>query len=112
MLAKRLFCFGFENPREAKVNASEGTDYESSTGVWIFSQSDDEAIGWGRTIAEQLVVFLFDRAQVVPYSWVERGFAHWIEQEPESLSAASYLPSVNVGEMPDLALLAADASYD
>ncbi|MBD3817135.1 hypothetical protein GS397_03350 [Sphingobium yanoikuyae] len=112
MLAKRLFRFGFENPREAKINASEGTGYESSTGIWIISQSDDDATEWGKTIAERLVIFLFNRAQIVPYSWTDAGFAHWIEQDPEALPAASYLPSVSVGEMPDLAVLAADAAYD
>lgn len=112
MPAKRLFSFWFENPLEAKWNASDGTNYKSFTGIWIVSRSVDEALGWGRTIAEGLVVFLFDRAQIAPYSWAERGFAHWIEQEPEVLSDASYLPSVSVGEMPDLAVLAADAAYD
>lgn len=112
MLTSRLFRFGFENPLEAKVNARDGTDYESSTGIWIKSESDDEALGWGRIIAERLVVFLFDQAQIIPYSWADGGFAHWIEQEREVQSAASYLPSVNVGEMPDLGVLAADAAYD
>jgi hypothetical protein len=112
MVEKRLFRFGFENPREAKLNACEGTDYESSTGIWIMSLSDDEAVRWGRTIAERLVAFLFERAQSMPYSWTERGFAYWIEREPEVLSWASYLPTVSVGEMPDLAVLAADAAYD
>ena len=112
MLAKRLFRFGFENPHEAKCNARDGTDYESSTGIWIESETDDEALRWGMTIADRLVVFLFDRAQIAPYSWAHGGFAHWIEQEPEFLSAASYLPSVRFGEIPDLAVLAADAEYD
>ncbi|WP_283420037.1 hypothetical protein [Sphingopyxis sp. Geo48] len=112
MITKSLFCFGFENPREAELNASDETDYESSTGIWIEGQSDDEVMAWGRAIAEQLVVFLFERAQIEPYSWAARGFAHWIEREPEALSMASYLPSVSVGEMPDLTVLAGDAAYD
>ncbi|RYD64803.1 MAG: hypothetical protein EOP58_08810 [Sphingomonadales bacterium] len=112
MSAKRLFRFGFENPLEAKRNASDGTDYESSTGIWIVSECDDDALVWGREIAEHLVIFLFDQAQIAPYSWEEAGFAHWIEQEPGVLSTASYLPTVSVGEMPDLAVLAADVSPD
>jgi hypothetical protein len=112
MLAKRLFRFGFENPVEAKCNARDGTDYESSTGIWIISESDEDAMQWGRTIAERLIGFLFDQAQVEAYSWADASFAHWIEQEPDALSAASYLPVVSAGEMPDLAVLAADAAYD
>jgi len=112
MPTKRLFCFGFENPAEAKCNARDGTDYESSTGIWIISESDEEALQWGETIAERLVKFLFDQARAEAYSWADANFAHWIEQEPDALSAASYLPVVSVGEMPDLTILAADASYD
>ena len=112
MLDKRLFRFGFENPAEAKVNARDGTEYESSTGIWIISESDEDALQWGRTIAERLVTFLFDQAKAEPYSWTNTSFAHWIEHETDALSSASYLPVVSVEEMPDLAVLAADAAYD
>ena len=88
-------------------------------GVWRLwrgrqriSESDADALQWGRAIAERLVDFLFDRAKVDAYSWAEASFAHWIEQEAGALSAAFYLPVVGVGELPDLAVLAADAAYD
>jgi len=110
MLAKRLFRFGFENPAEAKCNARDGTDYESGTGIWIISESDEDALQWGRIIAERLVSFLFDQVQVKAYSWADAGFAHWIEQEPDLLFAASYLPTVSVNEMPNLTVLAANAA--
>jgi hypothetical protein len=109
MLVKRLFRFGFESPAEARANARDGTDFESSTGIWIMSESDEAALAWGQTIAERLIASLFESENEHAYSWTEARFAHWIEKDPRALSAASYLPVVAVGEMPDLAVLAADA---
>lgn len=109
MLTKRLFCFGFESPAEARANARDGTDYESSTGVWIESSSDEEASAWGQVIAERLVQSIFEQAKETAYSWADAKFANWIEREPDALRRADYLPMVKVGEMPDLTVLAADA---
>ena len=109
MLAQRLFRFGFENPAEVRANTRDGTDYESSTGIWIMSDSDEAASEWGKTIAERLVAYLFERESDFAYSWAEARFAHWIEKDPSALAAASYLPVVAVGEMPNLAVLAEDA---
>ncbi|WP_066649042.1 MULTISPECIES: hypothetical protein [Sphingomonas] len=106
MLIKRLFMFGYESPAEADQNARHGWDDESSAGVWIVSQSDDDALNWGRVVAERFVCWLF--ADKDDYSWADAGFAHWIESDPTALAAASELPVVTVGEMPDFEALSGE----
>lgn len=100
MLTKRLFQFGYETPAQADRNATHGWDDEDSTAVWIVSVSADEAMQWGRTIAEQFVSALFAESGNA-YSWTIHGFAHGIEDDPSVLASAADLPVVTVGELPD-----------
>ena len=109
MLTKRFFRFGYQTPGEAERNAEHGWDDESSSGLWIMSASDEEAITWGCVIAEQFASSLFERAGLSDYSWPKAGFAHWIENNPIELEAAAGSPVVNVGETVDLASLSNDA---
>jgi hypothetical protein len=102
MLIKRLFRFGYQTPGQAERNAEHGRDDEDSTGVWIASASEDEAIQWGRTIAAEFVSSLFVQNGNA-YFWTIDGFAHWIEDDPAVLATACDLPVVAVGEMPDFA---------
>ena len=108
MLTNRLFLFGYETPTQAKRNAEHGWDDEDSAGVWITSPSEDEAMQWGRTVAEQFVSLLFAQTGDA-YSWASDGFAHWIEDDPEVLAAACHLPVVAVGEMPDFGAMPRDS---
>ena len=66
----RLFLFGYESPTERQSNAEHGTDFESSTGVWIASASEQEAVDWGRAIAERFVTWLCEHEGKPPYSWI------------------------------------------
>lgn len=102
MLTKCLFRFGYHTQGQAERNAKHGWDDEDSTGVWIASVSEYEAIQWGRTIAEQFVSSLFAQTGNA-YLWTGDGFAHWIEDDPAVLAAACHLPVVAVGETPDFA---------
>lgn len=101
----RLFVFGYESPTERQSNSEHGTDFESSSEVWITSASEQEAVEWGRAIAERFVTWLFEREEKFPYSWIDGQFAHWIESDRAVLSVASDLPIVPVGGMPDFTLL-------
>lgn len=101
----RLFLFGYESPTEKQSNSEHGTDFESSTGVWITSASEQEAVDWGRAIAERFVAWLFEREGKPSYSWIDGQFANWVESDLAVLSSANDLPIVPVGGMPDFALL-------
>ena len=100
MFREYLFLFGYETPAESELNDAAGFDDESSTGLWIAAASEDEAMAWGRIVAETVVASLFARAGKSSYSWKEQGFAHWLEKDPVRLSAASSLPRVTAGEFP------------
>lgn len=104
-MINRLFLFGYESPAERQSNSDHGTDFESSTGVWIASASEQEAVDWGRAIAERFVTWLFEIEGKLPYSWADGQFAHWVENDQAVLSSANDLPIVPVGGMPDFALL-------
>jgi len=100
-----LFRFGFEDPKEFKANSIGGWDDESSEAIWINAPSAEDALAWGRSVAEQFVTRLFEMAQIEGYSWSERGFAHWIEDEEPVLAWARTSPQVpqaDFGHMPDL----------
>ena len=108
MPSKHLFLFGYETPAEARSRLVDGTDFESSTGLWITSASEEDALDWGRAVAQQFVTWLFERAGEDACPWADARFAHWIEADPSVLKAAAKLPIVAVGEMPDFAVLADD----
>ena len=108
MPSKRLFVFGYETPAEARSNSVDGTDFESSTSLWITSASEEDALDWGCAVAQQFVTWLFERAGEDAYFWGAAQFAHWIEADPNVLKAAAKLPIVTIGEMPDFTALAGD----
>ena len=107
MRSKRLFLFGYETPAEARSNSVNGTDFESSAGLWITSTSEEDALDWGRAVAQQFVTWLFERVGEDAYLWGDAQFAHWIEADPNVLQAAK-LPIVTAGEIPDFMALADD----
>ena len=104
MTDQHLFQFGFETPDQHPNNAEHDWDDQDSAAVWILSDNPKEALLWGEGIAEAYVEWLFSRAGRKGYSWREAGFASWIENDPETLKAASLIdiPVVRVGHMPEL----------
>jgi hypothetical protein len=104
-----LFRFGFESPDEFTANRAGGWDDESSEALWIDAPSAEEALSWGRSVAERFVQKLFEIANAEGYSWQARGFANWIEDEASVLEWARTSPDViatDYGQMPDLTALA------
>lgn len=99
-MSRFFFAFGYEDPEDVRVNAAYGDDAESSTSIWIEAETDDQAIDWGRTIAERFVVWLFERAGERPYSWIENRYGHAIEPG-ETSYVAERDQCVSVGQMPD-----------
>lgn len=82
-MTRFLFVFGYESPVERATNSREGTDFESSSAVWVRADSEDEALQKGRDYAERFVRQQFQHAGVGDCpGWAEGGFAHWIEQKP------------------------------
>ncbi len=49
-----LFGFGYEDALEMKCNAETGSDYESSTGVFIEADSEAEALAWAPRLPSNL----------------------------------------------------------
>lgn len=99
-----LFLFGFESPVDHVTNISNGTDFESSWGVWIAAENADAALAWGRQVAEEFVRRLFEQSGSTNRSWTQDGFAHWISDEPSKLERASRdatIPIVPDGQLPD-----------
>jgi len=107
MLRNRLFCFGYESPAEFRCNSANGTDDESGTAVWIASVSEEQALEWGRVIAERFVSWLFEHQGRAGYTWTD-AFAHWVETDPDRLRAAGRLPVVSVGTLPNFSELSND----
>jgi hypothetical protein len=101
-MSSYLFGFGYEDALEMKCNAEWGTDYESSTGVFIEANSEEEATAWGCEIAEAFMRYENDGDPSI--SWRACGYAHWIEANPETSDwshCLSYFQRVKVGEFPD-----------
>ncbi|HEV2600476.1 hypothetical protein [Sphingopyxis sp.] len=109
MITARLYCFGYETPAQFENNARHGWDDEDSAAVWIAAASEEAALDWGRSIAEEFVSFLFKCDGKEGYSWAGENFASWIETDPNILAHALEFPAVSVGEMPDFNILSGRA---
>lgn len=104
-MAEFLFAFGYETPTQHRNNEAHGWDDEDSHAVFIDAPDGDAAMAWGREIAESFVERLWSARGEKGYSWKAAGFAHWIETDPERITAARKYgcPRVAVGEHPALA---------
>ena len=77
-------------------------DYESSTGLFVFANSSNEAILWAEKVGEELLRFV-NSDQLLNYS--ELGYSCWYEPSIEEsgwLHCISHFQHVRVGEMPEL----------
>jgi hypothetical protein len=105
MLTAYLFVFGFETPRQRRLNAAHGYDDEDSAAIWIEAAGEDEALEWGRAIANEFVRLLYRSEGVERNSdWSSDAFAHWLEPEPSprfERTALASLPRVRCGTYPD-----------
>jgi hypothetical protein len=106
-LKSYVFTFGYETPGQHKSNSRHGWDDEDSIAFFIDAGSEEEAISWGREVAQRFVRELFCRqGETEGYDWVSAGFANWIEEHPEAVYTPEQLAAmthVRVGEYPELA---------
>lgn len=78
-----LFMFGYESPAERKTNQEQGTDFESSSAVWVVASDPESALQAGCTYANGWVNEMFLKEGIETYpGWASSNFARWIEQEP------------------------------
>ena len=104
-----LYGFGYEQKDEMECNRRTGSDSESSTGVFIDALSEADALVWGREISEAFLRYTHDDPVV---SWKTLGYAHWIEEDPQTCPwkhCLSFFPRVCVGELPDFSQMTAEA---
>ena len=99
-----MFSFGFETPAQHRNNTAHGWDDEDARSVFIEADSADDALAWGREIAENFVRSLWSSHPEASVSWSAGGFAHWIETDPERVAQARGcdVPLVRVGQYPAL----------
>lgn len=105
-----MFCFGFMSPGEQRGYEMHGWDGESSQAVLIVAGTAEEATAWGREIAEWFVRIAFENADWIGEtpSWKADGYAHWLEEDPESIRAilaARRIPVVRAHDYPDWAAM-------
>ncbi len=83
MKTRFLFVFGYESPAERSSNETSGTDFESSSAVWIRADSEEQALRKGCEYADQYVRRQYEQAGISDSrSWIHDGFAHWIARRP------------------------------
>jgi hypothetical protein len=80
-----LYVFGYEDPFDRRSNSEHGTDFESSSLVWIIADNEEQALNWGYEISEWFVKLLHEDINI---SWKKDGFAAWIEYRTEELLQA------------------------
>ncbi|XAM00879.1 hypothetical protein OT109_05730 [Phycisphaeraceae bacterium D3-23] len=90
-----VYGFGYENPKQLSGNITRGWDDEDNQAILITACSEEEALAWGRQIAEAFLKLLFQDESV---SWQDRNYADRIEQLEKSWPGQQ---CVNAGVMPD-----------
>ena len=96
---KYLYVFCYRTPRQAAQREPDIAE-ESSEAVFIQAASPEDALAWGREIAEAFVAKLFPGGSP---SWGKSNFSHWVESEPEKEYPAAILaglPIVSIGNYP------------
>jgi hypothetical protein len=105
-----IYGFGFETPSQRARNEANGWDDEDSAALVIDADSSQEALEWGRTVAEAFFKWLCDDPAV---SWLAGQYADYLETETQSRWTSEQrrsLVTVAVGQMPDPAMLSAHRS--
>jgi hypothetical protein len=97
-----LYIFGYETPGEAERNRRLGCDDESSCALVIEASSPDEALDWGRQVAEEFYRRLYRDDQT---SWARARFADQVSlHDGVDVSGIEVVP---VGVHPDYSRLLA-----
>jgi hypothetical protein len=83
-------------------------DYESSTGIFIYAESDEMALSWGEVIASALFK-LVNPTEIK--TWKEFGYDCWIEDEEHSnwKQSFGFFQRVKYEELPIMELMGTDA---
>lgn len=106
---KYFYCFGYEDKFEIETNKSTGTDFESSTGVYIFAETEEDALIWGNEVSEQFFKLVHDDINL---SWKKFNYAYWIEYDLKNSGwehCLEFFPEVKCGLLPDLSLMTTEA---
>jgi len=77
-------------------------DYESSTGIFINSKSEEEALAWGIEVANAVLRRTNNDSSL---SVTAFGYECWIESEPEKSGwqhCLSFFQEIVVGDLPNL----------
>ncbi len=101
-MPRYLYIFTFQSPEQRAAAASNpATAEESSRGLFIRAEAEDQALAWGTEIAEAFVKTLFSDPAV---SWKSLHYDHWLETRPEKeypKDILAALPEVDCGQFPD-----------
>ncbi len=77
-------------------------DCESSTGIFIYAESAEDAVAWGDAIAEKLLQRCNGDDSL---NWRKLGYYCWVEPSPTSCHwshCLAFFQRVQVGEWPNL----------
>ena len=96
----------FHEPESfALWNKSLIEDYESSTGLFVQADSAAEAIAWGEEVGEALLRYVNHDETL---NWSAFGYYSWLEESPQKSDwghCLRFFQHVQVGELPDLAMM-------
>jgi hypothetical protein len=104
-MKRYVYFFGYCTPDQIRRNEQHGWDDEDSAALLIMADSEEQALEWGRAIAEAFVCRLFNDQNA---SWKAQNFADGVETdaaETYSKDALIRMTTVNYGEYPDWRLL-------
>lgn len=94
-----LYVFGYWTPEQRRQNEQHGWDDEDSAAVLIDAETGEQALEWGRSVAEEFIRRLYDDPA---FSWKAGGFADSLDGSPSlSPDALVGIPRVRSGEYPD-----------
>jgi hypothetical protein len=99
-----VFRFGYCTPKQWAGNDEHGWDDESSGAFIVEATTEEDALRWGRKVADAFVAQLFEKSGTQqPSSWTDAQFANWLDGNPTasfSDEAIRALPTVPFGKMP------------
>lgn len=87
-------------------------DYESSTGVFIEANSEEEALKWSELISSKLFQKLNPKEDK---EWKDFEYSNWVESDPASSCwnhCLDFFQRIKVGELPDFSKMGTDAYGD
>jgi hypothetical protein len=103
MPSEYLVLFHYHEP-EPRQLFERGVieDYESTTGVFVNAETENDALTWGEAIAQELLRHCNDDKSL---DWNGLGYSCWIESNPGESSwshCLGFFQHVQIGEMPNI----------